>query len=467
MKYAILAGGSGTRLWPLSRQNSPKQFISLINDNSMLQNTALRVSKENGADVFIISGAESKFMILDQMHSVLSDFKEANILIEPAARNTAPAIAFSTTHMNDDDIVAILSSDHEINNVKEFNKALDQAGEIAAGGGIVTLGIIPDSPRTGYGYIKRSDTKVKSGYKVEKFVEKPDVETAKKYLADGSYYWNAGIFVFKVSAFLDELKKHAPDIYKTTLKIRDLVKTGKDVTREIYEEYTKISIDYALMEKSDNIYTIPAGFDWSDVGSFKSLYDILPKDENNNAVRVEKDDLYAVNAKNSLIMGCGRKIALIGIDNLSVIDTPDAILIADNKETEKVKEIADRLSKNGAKEALEHKTVYRPWGSYTILDEGPNYKVKQLYIRPEQKISLQYHHHRSENWTVVSGVAEVTKNEEIITLRPSETVFLPATVKHRLYNPSKVLILKVIEVQTGEYLGEDDIIRIDDDYERK
>lgn len=464
MKYVILAGGSGSRLWPMSRKNSPKQFINVVNEKSMLQNTVERVTKENGADIYVISNKDSKFIINDQISSLYKNFTEDNIIVEPCARNTAPAIGYGSLFFDDNDIIAILSSDHHITNPKAFNSVLFKAEEIAKSGHIVTIGIIPDSPRTGYGYIKKSADEIKSGYKVEKFVEKPDAETAEKYINEGGYYWNAGIFVFKASVLLEELKKHSPDIYENLAYIREKMDRGEEITVSDFERFKKISIDYAVMEKSDKICVIPAEFGWSDVGSFKSLYDILPRDEDNNAVKAES--VVKINTRNSLIMGNKRIIAVIGLDNIAVIDTPDALLVSSFNDSESVKNVVTELEKSGAEEAVNHKTIYRPWGSYTILDEGPNYKVKQLYIRPEQSISLQYHYHRSENWTVASGIAEVTKGDEVITLKPSETVFIPATIKHRLHNPSKVRVLKIIEVQTGEYLGEDDIIRIEDNYNR-
>ncbi|HBD94257.1 MAG: mannose-1-phosphate guanylyltransferase/mannose-6-phosphate isomerase [Spirochaetes bacterium GWF1_31_7] len=464
MKYVILAGGSGSRLWPMSRKNTPKQFINLVNDKTMLQNTVERVTKQDGEDIFVISNNDSKFIINDQISSLFKKFNEKNIIIEPCARNTAPAIAYGCLFFEENDIIAILSSDHHITNPSKFNEILTQAEEIARENYIVTLGIIPDSPRTGYGYIKKSDTTIKSGYKVEKFVEKPDLVTAEKYVKDGGFYWNAGIFIFKVSVLLNELKRLSPELFENLLKIKEKISNKKEILISDFERFKKISIDYAVMEKSDKICVIPSEFGWSDVGSFKSLYDILPKDDNNNVFN--SSDILSIDTKNTFIMGTTRKIATIGLNDITIIDTPDALLVASSNSTEKVKNIVEILEKEEDEVIINQKTIYRPWGSYTILDEGPNYKVKQLYIRPEQSISLQYHHHRSENWTVASGIAEVTKGDEIITLKPSDTVFIPATVHHRLHNPSKVRFLKIIEVQTGEYLGEDDIIRIKDNYKR-
>lgn len=468
MKYVILAGGSGTRLWPLSRQKAPKQFINLIDEHSMLQNTALRVSKEKGDDIFVLSNKDSKFIVMDQLTEIFGNYREDQIIVEPIGRNTAPAIAYGTQFFHPDDIVAVLSSDHHIAIPDEFERILEESGKIAELGKIVTIGIVPDSPKTGYGYIKRSFQPICSGFAVERFVEKPDQTTAQEYLDSGEYYWNAGIFVFRVSSFLQELKKYSPEIYEVALQLGEKVrKTGRSsVTLEDYQRFPKISIDYALMEKSDQIAVVPGSFGWSDVGSFRSLFEIFPKDENNNAVKTAKDAFKNIDSHNMLVIGNQRKIAAIHLDHLVIVDTPDALLIANREDVEKVKEVVADLEMEQAQEALIHKTVYRPWGAYTVLDEGATYKVKQLLIYPGKRISLQYHYHRSENWTVASGVAEVFINGETRILKTSESMFIPSATQHRLTNPSKVKVLKIIEVQTGEYLGEEDIIRIEDDYSR-
>ncbi|HOV12853.1 MAG TPA: mannose-1-phosphate guanylyltransferase/mannose-6-phosphate isomerase [Spirochaetota bacterium] len=466
MKYLILAGGSGTRLWPLSRKAFAKQFLNLTNDYSMLQNTALRVSKKNGKDIFVISGGDYQFIINDQLIDVLNDYNFENLIIEPSARNTAPAIAFSALHFKDDDIVAVLSSDHHIENSSKFNEILEQAREIAEDNKIVTLGIIPDSPKTGYGYIKKSDERIKAGFKVEKFVEKPTLDKAKEYLQDGGYFWNAGIFIFKVKTFFEELKIHSPDIYNHCEKLKAKIKNKEKITKEDFNHFQNISIDYALMEKSNLLVVIPSEFGWSDVGSFQSLFEILPKDGDNNSLKIKSEDFINIESKNLLVYGSGRKIATINLSDLIIIDTKDALLISDNTKTENVKQVVQKLQELKSREADIHLTAYRPWGSYTILDSGKNYQVKQLMINPKQKISLQYHKHRSETWTIVEGVAEVQIGDEIKTLHPSESIFIPANINHRLTNPLSFESLKVIEVQTGRYLEEDDIIRLEDDYKR-
>ena len=466
MKFAILAGGNGTRLWPLSRKNAPKQFTALENDDSMLQNTAARVTEDDGGDVFVISSLDSKFTVMEQMNLKFHNFKESQIVVEPVGRNTAAAIAYGVQFLQPDDIVAVLSSDHHIGNDDEFVRILNEAEKIAKQNKIVTIGIVPDSPKTGYGYIKKTSSTIGEGFLVEKFVEKPNRETANAYLQEGGYYWNAGIFVFKVSFFMEQLKNFAPEIAEIAQDLGAKAKSeGQDsITVSEYSKFPKISIDYALMEKTKEIVVIPGDFDWNDVGSFQSLHEILPKDKRRNAIKMDSENFYGKDNKNLLVIGGKRKIAAIGTENLVIVDTPDALLVARSDKSEQVKEIVEQMS--DAAEVTNHLTVSRPWGTYTILDEGPNYKVKQLLIYPGKRISLQYHYHRSENWTVASGVAEVMLDDKIQVLKTSESIFIPAAARHRLTNPSKVKVLKIIEVQTGEYLGEEDIIRLDDDYSR-
>lgn len=466
MKFVILAGGSGTRLWPLSRKNEPKQFIALENEDSMLQNTVARVTKEDGGDVFVISSQDCKFTVMEQMAIKFHNFKESQIIIEPIGRNTAPAIAYGMQFLQPDDIVAVLPSDHHIGNNEEFVRILHEAEKIAKQRKIVTIGIVPDSPKTGYGYIKKTSSAVGKGFAVERFVEKPNRETAAAYLNEGGYYWNAGMFIFQVSFFMEQLQIFAPQIVQIAQNLGNKAKAEgtASVTENEYTKFPKISIDYALMEKTTEIVVIPGIFGWSDVGSFQSLHEILPKDKKHNAIKIDNGNFYGKDNKNMLVIGTNRKIAAIGLESLVIIDTPDALLVAKNDKSEQVKEIVDQMG--DVPEVAHHVTVYRPWGAYTILDEGPNYKVKQLLVYPGKRISLQYHYHRSENWTVASGVAEVLLGDNIQVLKTSESVFIPAAVRHRLANPSKVKVLKIIEVQTGEYLGEEDIIRLDDDYSR-
>jgi len=467
MNFLILAGGKGTRLWPLSRKYFSKQFLSLINNNTLIQETALRVSKKNGDDIYIISNSESKFIIKEQMNEIFSKFCDKNLIIEPMGKNTAPAIAFSSLFFNDNDILAVLSSDHYVKDIKKFNNILEKAELMAQKGYIVTLGIIPTAPKTGYGYIKKSKTKIINGFLVDKFVEKPDITKAKKYIDDGNYFWNAGIFIFNIKTFKDELKKNAPDIFSILEKIKQKIDNNKNITIKDYDKFNNISIDYALMEKTDKLTVIPSDFGWNDIGSFSSLYEILKRDNNNNAINMNSKNFININSKNLLVLGEKRKIAAINLNNLIIADTDDAILIANKDDTEKVKDIYNYLDKNKYTECEYHTKVYRPWGYFISLLKKDNYQVKQLHLRPLKKISYQYHNYRSETWTVVKGKAEITINDDIKILKPNESIFIPAKTRHRLKNISNNINLEIIEVQSGSYLGEDDIIRIEDDYDRK
>ena len=447
MKYVILAGGSGTRLWPLSRRNFAKQFLNLVNDKSMLQDTACRVSKQNGKDIFIISNKDSEFVITKQLSEILTDYKKENLIVEPIARNTAPAIAYGCLFFKPDDVIVILSSDHYIKDEKKFNNTLMKAEKIANKGYIVTLGIIPDSPKTGYGYIKKGSDKILEGFKVEKFVEKPDDLKAKEYIKDGNYFWNAGIFIFKVSVFLEELKKYSTDVFRIFEGLQKKQCQGKEITKKDFIKFPKISVDYAVMEKSDLLVVTPGDFGWSDIGSYKSLYEILDKDKNNNALKIKKDDFININSKNIQVFGCNRKIAAINLKNLSIIDTPDAILVADNNNTEEVKKVVEKLEEMKAPECMNHINACMPWGSYTILSIGENYQLRLLSINPCEKILFQQHKTAVNTYTVIDGITKITKNQEIITLNRSESITIPSNIKYCLTNPLKDKVLKLIEVQ--------------------
>jgi mannose-1-phosphate guanylyltransferase/mannose-6-phosphate isomerase len=462
MKYLILAGGSGTRLWPLSRKYFAKQFLNLTGKNTLLQDTALRVSKESGRDIYVITNGESKFIVSDQITDVLPGFSDENLIIEPVGRNTAPAIAYGMLFFKPDDIITVLSSDHYIKNTSAFNRVLEEAGRIAEKNMIVTLGIIPDSPKTGYGYIKRSAEKIGAGFKVERFVEKPSMEKAGEYLADGNYFWNAGIFIFKASVLLEEMKTHSPTVYAVYEKLKKIT-LKKSITKGDFIEFPEISIDYAVMEKSKLLTVIPSDIGWSDIGSFQSLNEILPKDSDNNSVETP-EDFISIDSKNLLVFGRERKIAAINISDLVIIDTPDALLISDNAKTENVKDAVKALQNRKAYETDVHTTVYRPWGHYTILETGKNYRVNRLHINPGKKISFQFHKRRSETWTVVEGKADIIKDNEFLTLNTSESVFMPHGTRHQIGNPLPEGHLVIIEVQIGDYLDEDDIIRLEENH---
>lgn len=450
MKTLILAGGRGTRLWPLSRELMPKQFIKLFDNSTLFQKTverALLFSKPE--EIFIVANKEYKFRILDDLADLDVEIPKENIFLEPKAKSTLPAI-FWVLRANSGKF-AILPSDHLVEVNEEYKKAFSSAEKLA-NNYLVTFGIKPTRPHTGYGYIKPKK-EVGDGFIVEEFKEKPDLETARQYLQRG-YYWNSGMFLFESTIFIEEVKKLAPEIFRAFESLDNL--------EEIYEKLPEISVDYGVLEKSNRVAVVPLATKWSDLGSFDSLYEVLSKDEHGNATVGEKP--LKINSKNNLVVS-QKLTAMISVENLIVVDTEDALLISKMGESEKVKELHKVLSARGDKRILIHRTAYRPWGSYTLLEEGERYKIKRITIKPGKRLSLQRHYHRSEHWVVVKGTARVLFDGKEILLRPGESTFIPAGVLHRLENPGKV-DLEVIETQIGEYLEEDDIERIEDDYGR-
>ncbi len=454
----ILCGGSGTRLWPISRTLMPKQFVKLFADKSLFQLTVERNSKICDSQM-IVSNIEQYFLALDQ----LAELQQTNnqYLLEPVARNTAPAIALACMALadegNGDEMVLVTPSDHLIKNEAKYQKVLQQAQTLAQSDNLVTFGIAPTFAETGFGYIEADD------FDVLAFHEKPDLKTAEQYLEAGNYYWNSGMFMFKASVFLAELRTHSLATYKATQTAFKNANKG-EMIRVNYHDMSNIpenSIDYAVMEKSDKVKVIPANIGWSDVGSFDALFNELPKDENNNTLN---ENHIAIDSKNNLIYGEERKIATIDIKDIIVVDTGDALLISKKGSSQKVKQVVAQVKKTTELHNI-HLTGHRPWGTYTVLEEAKGYKIKRIEVLPNKRLSLQSHQHRNEHWVVIKGEAEVVNADKILTLYENESTYIKAGDKHRLSNATNEVLI-IIEVQVGGYMGEDDIERFKDDFQR-
>lgn len=464
LQPVILAGGSGSRLWPLSRQMYPKQLLNLVGNRTMLQDTILRAVNIPGAVMpMIVVGKEQNFLVKDQC-AELNLPVSPYIVLEPLPRSTAPAIAaaalLSRNISGDDAVLLVLPADHLIKNIPAFHEAVAQAMDMALKGDLVTLGIKADRPETGYGYIKKGE-----GFKVSAFIEKPDIAAAERYVKEGNYYWNSGMFAFLISRFLEEMEKHAPDILRQAEL--SVARSENDdgfihLDLEAFNNCRSESIDYALMERSDCVAVVPADLGWSDVGSWAALYEVLNKDTRGNAVH---GDVILKGVTNSLVRSEGRLVAAIGLENILVVETHDAVLVAPLDRSQEVRKIVPDLKAANRQEYLLHQTAHRPWGTYTVLEEHPGFKIKRITVKPGARLSLQMHHHRSEHWIAVRGTARVTRGEEVFLLRENESTYIPAGEKHRLENPG-IITLELIEVQNGSYLGEDDIIRFDDQYGR-
>ncbi len=460
----ILAGGTGSRLWPLSRELYPKQLLRLTNDTSLLQTTLLRVnSLPEVLPPVIVVGEDHRFITQLQVEE-LGCFEKFSILLEPVGRNTAPAVCAAAEfcrHLGEDVVLLVLPADHVVMHTDTFEEVVQQAAELAVGGAIVTFGIQPTGPETGYGYIEQGE-----GTRVASFKEKPNLEVAKEYLAKGNYFWNSGMFAFTVKTFMQEMEKFAPEMLSCMV---ESVEKGTVDGRFFRLEKSSMvkcpsdSIDYALMEKTAIAAVVAADLGWSDIGSWKALWDVLDKDQDGN---VTKGDVLLEDTRNCLVQSENKLVAAVGMEDTLVIETADAILVAPLSRSQDVKKVVTRLKRERRKEFSLHATVYRPWGSYTVLEEQPRFQIKRITVSPGAKLSLQMHHHRHEHWVVVSGTARITNGEEEILLHENQSTYIPAGTVHRLENPG-VIALELIEVQNGSYLGEDDIVRFDDVYGRK
>ncbi len=452
----ILCGGAGTRLWPLSRTLMPKQFVKIFGEYSLFQRIVL-VNSSFCPEQCIVSNVEQYFLAKEQLQQV--NASKASFMLEPVGRNTAPAIALACLGLPEDEVVLVSPSDHLIRDAKSYSQAVARAAELAGAGNLVTFGLKPTEPKTGYGYIEAE------GEQVKRFVEKPDLETAKKYVASGNFYWNSGIFCFKAGVFLAELNEYAPSMlaackiaYEKAARENSLVRIHHGDMAEIPAD----SIDYAVMEKSKKVCVVPCSIGWSDLGSFESLYGELPRDKNGNT---EDKNLTAIDSKNNLIMSSNRQITAIDLNDMMVIDTADALLVAPLASNQKVKNLVEILKEKRPDLLHSPQTVVRPWGTYTVIYEYAYFKVKCISVNPGARISLQKHLHRSEHWVVVSGMATATVGDKTVYVSPNESIYISAGSMHRLQNEGK-LPLVIVEVQVGQYTGEDDIIRVEDDYKR-
>lgn len=462
----ILCGGSGTRLWPLSRTMLPKQFVRLFDGQSLFQKTVVR-NQSVCTDRLIVSNSEQYFLALDQLEQLETVNSQSRFLLEPVGRNTAPAIALACMSLNADDLVLVTTSDHLVKDQVAYELAVIQAKVLAEKGDLITFGIRPTYPETGFGYIEASGNDVLS------FKEKPSLDIAESYIAKGNYYWNSGMFCFKAGVFLSELMKYAPDIYEACNQAlstisdesdNSLLKIDMGAMLNIPEE----SIDYAVMEKSDKVKVIPSTMEWSDLGSFDSLYDETKSDSLDNAILPgtnDSPDPICIDSHNNLLVVGNRHIALADIDDLLIIDTSDALLISKKGSSQKIKQVVAEIKKRSPELANVHRLAYRPWGHYDVLIASEKYKVKRIVVNPQCKISLQKHYHRNEHWVVVSGTATVTVDDETHIVRANESTYIKMGQIHRLEN-NGLIDLVMIEVQVGEYTGEDDIVRIEDTYGR-
>lgn len=462
----VLSGGAGTRLWPASRESHPKPFMKLADGQTLIEKTYAR-AKALGSEVLTVTNRDYYFMSRDEKERVGAS---GSFLLEPFGRNTAPAIALAAKYVEEgqgaDTVMLVLAADHLIADQVGFASAVAEASKLAAQDYLVTFGIVPTVPETGFGYIERGEA-LGLANKVARFVEKPDLKTAEGYVASGKYLWNSGMFCFKAGVFLAELAKHAPEVAKAVdacwAAMQPLNNSQMaEIPAELFKTAPDISIDYAVMEKSDKVAVVPGDFGWSDIGSWNAIRDLVEPDAGQNRALGE---VIFVDSTNTFVQSEDRLVATVGINDLMIIDTADALLVAHPDKSQDVKKVVAQLKKDGHDAFKLHRTVARPWGTYTVLEEAPGFKIKRIEVKPGASLSLQMHHHRSEHWVVVNGTAKITNVDNEILIQANESTYIPAGQKHRLENPG-VIPCVMIEVQCGSYLGEDDIVRFDDKYGR-
>lgn len=458
----ILSGGSGTRLWPLSREHYPKQLLTLKGEQSLLQQTAARLDgMEDVAEPLVVCNEEHRFLVAEQLREIGKPPQA--IILEPVGRNTAPALSLAALRLvaqDRDALMLVMPSDHVIDDVQAFRAAVRESVALAQQGKLVTFGIVPTSPETGYGYIRRGP-----GHMVAAFVEKPNAETAAAYVNSGSYFWNSGMFLMPAAAWLDELARYRSDIRNACEEAYRHGKVDSDFFRADKEAFLHCpsdSIDYAVMERTDRAVVVSLDAGWSDIGAWSAIWKVSKHDPAGNVLQ---GDVYALNTRNALLISRHRLVATVGVKDIVVVETPDAVLVAHKDEAQNVKEIVNRLKMDKRSEHLMHRRVFRPWGSYEGIDTGERFQVKRLIVKPGAAVSLQLHHHRAEHWIVVKGTARVTRGDEEVMLTENQSTYIPVGMKHRLENPGNIP-LEIIEVQSGAYLGEDDIVRFEDRYNR-
>ena len=464
----ILSGGSGSRLWPLSREHYPKPLLPLVSEQTLLQETACRLDSIAGlGDAVYVCNEEHRFLVAEQVAQL--DRSPATIILEPEGRNTAPALTLAALYLvqqDPDATMVVMPADHVMQQPRQFVEAVERGAVLAQEGALVTFGIIPDAAETGYGYIKRGAGMADdTAFAVARFVEKPDQQTAGQYLAEGGYYWNSGIFLMRADSWLDEIKQYRPDILTACRKALGEGVEDHDFFRVNQAAFLACpgdSIDYAVMEKTGRAVVVPIDAGWSDVGAWSALWNVCPRDSEGNVI---KGDVIAEDTHDALLLAEHRCIATVGLDNIIVVETADAVLVANKDKAQGVKKVVSRLKAQNREECKTHRQVYRPWGSYEGIDEGARFQVKRLSVKPGAQLSLQMHHHRAEHWVVVKGTARVTCGDQVFNLHENESTYIPMGEKHRLENPGNIP-LEVIEIQSGSYLGEDDIVRFEDVYDR-